>query len=514
MSRKPLMQNLLLILIVVAVFPANAQQDKQVELLNADRLLGRKIDGQQVNILIGNVKLKHDSSIFYCDSAHLIRATNSFNAFDNVYIMVSDSVDIYADRLEYDGNTRIAELFDNVKLIDANKATLYTDYLLYDRNTRIAYYNTGGRIVDKENELISEIGYYYTSDEIFHFKQDVVLTTPDYLMLSDTLKYHTETEIAYITGPTNIIGEEDSVYCERGWYDTQNDIADLRVNAFVKHKEQTISGDSLFYNKGTGYGRAENNVVITDSLQEVIVKGNLAILKEEEYHAWITDSTLAIFIDNRDSLFLHADTMKVLLDSNKQAETVIAYKHVKFFRTDLQGLCDSLVYHVKDSLIAMYKGPALWSDENQLTADSIKIALNNQAIDSMALYNNCFIISRDGENTFNQIKGKQMVGYFKHNEIFKITVSGNSESIYFVREEDNNELIGINIAVASDMLIYLEDRKMTDITYITQPKAPLYPDKDVAPQDRRLRGFKWLGFNRPSKMQDIFYWNTGTSLED
>lgn len=488
-----------------------SQETKRVRLLDAKRLLGRKIDGKEVNILIDDVVLLHDSSYFYCDSAHLIKETNSFRAFKNVHIEVNDSVDIYSDSLDYNGNTRIAELYGDVKLVDANKATLYTDYLIYNRNTKIARYITWGRIIDEENELVSKKGFYYTTNEEFFFKEDVIVNTKDYMMYSDTLIYNTESEIAFIRGPTKIIGEEDSAYCEYGWYDTRKDIAYLKINAFVQHLEQLISGDSLYYDKPNGFGKGQNNVTVADTLQDMLVKGNKARLYENDYYAYMTDSTLAIFIDKQDSLFLHSDTMKVLLDSTKKAEQLLAFYKAKFFRKDIQGLCDSLVYDINDSLICMYKSPVLWSDDNQLSADSIKIAITNSAIDTMVLYNNSFIISKDSTTTFNQIKGKVMVGYFHNNELYKITVSGNSETVYFIRDDISGELIGINKAVSSNMLIYLKDRKITNITYVKQPKAPLYPEKDLHPQDLRLRGFNWHGYNRPWNKKDIFFWKTSES---
>ncbi len=499
---------LLCVLIPVFVF---SQETRKVKLNRAEKLLGVTISGVELNILTGDVELQHDETLFYCDSAVLIKLTNSFKAYENVYIMVNDSVDIYGDSMHYDGNTRIAEIFGDVKLID-NKATLYTNLLEYNRNTEIAYYYTGGRIIDKENELVSIIGYYYSEYREFFFKDDVVVTTPDYLMYSDTLKYNTDNEIVYIYGPTNIIGEEDSVYCEYGWYDTKSDIAYLKINAFVQHLEQTISGDSLFYNKEEEFGWGLNNVVVTDSVQDVIITGNKARYEKMGHFSSMTDSAMAIFIDNLDSLYMHADTIKVIFDSTDQPELVKAYNKVKFFRDDMQGACDSLVYYVKDSTFTMYKNPVLWSDENQLTSDSIKMVILNSQIDTMVFYGSCFIIALDDTGTYNQIKGKNMIGYFRHNELYKLSVFGNSQTIYFVREEEG-ELIGVNKAEASDMLIFLKDRQMKTITYLINPKATLYPEKDLHPQDLKLRGFKWHGYNKPLKIADIFNWVPEDSTE-
>lgn len=481
-----------------------AQKTTKVQLLNSNKLIGVKTDGKELNRLIGDVILKHDSTIFYCDSAYLYKGTNNFEAFSNVHIIVNDSVEIFGDILNYNGNSRIAELFYNVKLID-NKATLTTEHLFYNRNTKIAFYNTGGKIVDKENQLTSVIGYYYTSQKEFFFKDSVVLINPDYIMNSDTLMYNTETETSYFYGPTTIIGDEDSIYCEDGWYDTQFNITRLKKNLFIQHNEQIITGDTIYYDKTKGYSLAINNVVLIDTLQDVVVKGNLAEYQKNKGFAFVTDSALAITIDNNDSLFLHADTLKIVFDTAHKAKILFAYNKAKFYREDIQGLCDSLVYNFKDSTITLYNEPVLWSDSNQLTADSIKIVIANNEIDTMVLFNSSFIISRDDTATFNQIKGKNMVAYFTDNELKKITVDGNSQTIYFVREE-TGELIGINKAVSSKMLIFLENKQMKTITYIDFPKETLFPEKDLSPKDIILKGFKWLEEKRPRNKMEIFYW--------
>jgi hypothetical protein len=170
-------------------------------------------------------------------------------------------------------------------------------------------------------------------------------------------------------------------------------------------------------------------------------------------------------------------------------------------------MCDSLVYRVKDSVIALLKEPAIWSEENQLTADSIWLYISKNRIDSMVLFNMAFIISRDSSDTFNQIKGKQMRAYFRNNELYLIKVQGNAETIYFVRDEDK-AMIGINKSIASNMAIMLDKRKIKSILYLTQPDATLYPEKDVIDEDRFLKDFNWIDEQRPANRQAIFIWKT------
>ncbi len=492
------------ILMLLGIQEIHAQKTAKVKLIKSDELLMDDNFGRNIQRLIGNVIMLHDSTYFYCDSAWLNRKENNFRAFSRVHINVSDTLDIYSDSLNYDGKTKIADLFGNVKLVD-NRATLTTDHLTYNRRTRIAWYNTGGHIVSDTNVLTSRIGYYYTGAKEFYFRDTVVLTNPNYVMRSDTLKYNTVSKTAWFFGPTTIVGEEDSIYCEDGWYNTDFDVSRLKVNVFVQHNEQILWGDTVFYRRFPGFGQAENNVTLYDTVQDVYVKGNFAEYDRELHYAYITDSALAILPDKKDSLFIHSDTMWMLTDSAGKADVMLAYYKVKLYRKSLQGMCDSLVYAFPDSTIIMYNDPVMWSEENQLTSDSIKIVIANNQIDTMVMYNSCFLISQDDTASYNQIKGRTMIGYFKNNEMVRIRVNGNAETLYYLREE-NKSLIGIQKAISNKLIIYLDSNKIKGFTYIDNPDGAIYPPLELSSEELFLRDFLWIEGERPLRKEDIFFW--------
>jgi lipopolysaccharide export system protein LptA len=497
----------LILLMLLGIFCGKeifAQKTTKVKLIRSDELLMDDHFGKNIQRLIGRVVMMHDSTYFYCDSAWLNRKENNFRGFSNVHIVVSDTLEIFSDSLNYSGATRIADLDGNVKLID-NRATLTTDHLTYNRNTRIAYYNTGAVIVSDTNLLTSIVGYYYTNPKEAYFRDDVVLTNPDYVMKSDTLKYNTLTKTAWFYGPSTIVSEEDSIYCEDGWYNTDFDVSRLRKNVFIQHNEQILKGDTVFYRRFPGYGLAENNVTLHDTVQNVYVLGHYAEYDREEGYAFVTDSAVAIMPEKRDSLFMHADTMWMFTDSSGSAEVMKAYYKVKYFRSSLQGMCDSLVYHFSDSSILMYKEPVMWSEENQLTSDSVRMVIANSAIDTIVFYGSCFIISIDDTGSYNQIKGRQMVGYFKNNEIVKIRVTGNAETLYYLREEDKS-LIGIQKAISNRMMIYLDSSRIRGFTYIDKPDGAIHTVQELSGPDLLLRDFKWIEGRRPLRKEDIFVW--------
>jgi lipopolysaccharide export system protein LptA len=494
-----------LVLIVFSPFFSNAQKPTKVKLIKADDLMYDKALGDQVQRLIGDVILKHDSTYLYCDSAYLYEKTNSFKGFGNVRIKASDTLNIYSDLLDYEGNTKIAELKNNVRLEDP-RATLYTDNLWYDRNAKVAYYLTGGKIVDTTNVLTSIKGHYYTDLKEAFFKEDVVLTNPKYVMNTDTMRYNTETEISTFLGPTTITSDENLIYCENGWYDTQNDKSFFKENAYIITKEQKLYGDSLFYDRQTDFGLAYSNVTIIDTIQNMIIKGDYGEFKKPAGYSFVTDSAMAIMVDKKDSLFLHSDTLWVFFDSLQNVEYMLGYYKAKFFRKDLQGMCDSIVYKFNDSTIFLYNGPVLWSDENQLTADSIRIALKGNQIDTLAMLGSAFIVSVDdtiSQSTFNQVRGKTMVGRFRDNVLALVNVYGNAQSVFYVRE-DNGQLIGINTTSSSDMNIYLTDNEVRAISPIKNVDGHTFPPKDFPEEEKKLKGFNWNETSRPKNKEDIF----------
>lgn len=480
-----------------------SQEKAVIKLDQADRFIGENINGVTFNFMIGNVILVRDSTTFYCDSAVIDRQNNNFKAFGNVYALMNDSVELYGDRLTYDGNTKITHVYDSVRLID-KKATLYTDYLVYYRLAKKGVFENGGRIIDKENVLTSRVGEYYSTLNEYFFRDNVVVTTPDYVIKSDTLRYNTQSEIVHFKGYSTLTGEDDFMFAYKGWSDTKKNITSLKKHATVKHKHHLIYGDSVYYDKERKYGYAEKNAILMDTEKEMVVEGQKVEYLLQEGYAYSTDSAFAVLIENRDSLFLHADTLKMLFDTDDEFDRLLAYDKAKFYRKDMQGACDLLIYNMKDSIISMYNEPVLWADKNQLTSDSLKIFMTHKAMDSLVMYNSAFIVSEDSIDTYNQIKGRDVVAYFKNNEMYKISVNGNSETVYYIRDEVTKEIIGVNKALASNMEIKLEDRQIIEILYLDNPQATLYPQSEISSEEQRLKGFQWLDYNRPKSKEDIF----------
>ncbi len=471
-------------------------------MVNADELRFARQMGNDTKRLLGNVILDHEGALMYCDSAHLYESTNSFDAFSRVRIKSGDTLNLYGNRMIYNGNTRIAEVTGSVKLVD-RQTTLTTPTLLYDRNTGIAYYELGGLIIDGSNKLTSRTGYYMTNERRIHFRREVVLENPEYVMNSDTLVYYTISRVAYFHGPSTIKAQKTYIYCENGWYDTNKDKAQFNKKAYIVSGEHILRGDSLFYDRVNDLGKAFENVHINDTVQNILLTGNYGEYHKTLGYTFITSRPMAVFVQDNDSLYMHADTIKAYFDSTQNVKHIKAFNLVKYFRHDLQGTCDSLVYNLADSIIEMHRKPVIWTGENQLSADTVYIKTNGKKIEWLALKNAAFIINREDTASFNQVKGRNMTGFFEDNKLRSIIVKGNAETIYFVRESDNS-LVGINKALSSSMRIELENNKIQKIFYFSKPVASLTPEDEMPETQRYLSNFKWLATLRPLAWSDIF----------
>ncbi len=485
-------------------------QSKKVEILHANSFEYDEAIGKDVKRLIGNVSLKHEDAILYCDSAYLY-PDNSLDAFSNVRIQQGDSVNIYGQFLKYNGNNRMAELRKNVRFIQKG-TTLNTELLYYDMKSSLANYPNGGTIVSKQNILTSQYGYFNPKKKSYSFKKNVVLTNPQYVIYCDTLNYSSANNTAYFLGPTQIKGTNSFIYCESGWYNTDNDLAKFSKNAYIVSGGQTMKGDSIFFDKAKDMGKAMGNVSIIDTAQHIIVSGDLAIRYGKLETATVSGNALLKQYHDDDTLFLHADTLRVVdehpMKNKHEKDTSItwrklyAFNKVKFFREDMQGSCDSLVYSSKDSLMKMFKKPVIWSEQNQLTAQKIEIKIVGGEIKTMCLNKMAFIISKEDSVKYNQIKGKQMTGYFYKNELSKILVEGNGQTIYFAK--DKNKLIGVNKAECSNLIVYIKEKQVEKITFLKKPEATLFPMSDFTPEEFKLKDFLWRENERPLSYEDIF----------
>jgi len=453
--------------------------------------------------LLGNVRMAHKNLTLTCDSAYLDQTVNRFRGFGRVHIIKADTLQVYSKFIDYDGKAEFAKLEGNV-FMDNVRETLKAPRLDYNMKEEIAYYYGGGQIVDSANTIESFWGYYYLKLNDFVFKDGVTLTNPDNTLITDSLRYNSKTEVMAFEGPSEIFSDTNYIACNRGFYDSKNRTSTFSSSVFMQAKQQLLQTDSLIYDQAGNFTEAFRNVVLKDTVENMIIQGEHLFYDETRNSFRVTEDVLYIMTGEKDSLFLHADTLISSREEASQSRRIQAYPHVQFFREDIQGRCDSLDYLVIDSLINLFREPVIWQENNQLTADTLSIRLGPEGIDRMEMRSGGFMITKEDSTFYNQIKGKVIIGYFVNDQLNTVVVTGNGESLFYPK--DGEDFIGQNKAVSSTIRIFFADGKIDRISFITSPDSKLTPIKDLGPADLYLGDFKWQEEKRPENREAIRTW--------
>ena len=492
-------------------------QDKQkqpekkktrVDLLHAEEAQADKILLPDVQILIRSVKLRHDSMYMYCDSALIYEKTNSVEAFGNVRMEQGDTLFIYGDYLYYDGMSQLAMLRENVRMINRN-TVLTTDSLNYDRLYNLGYYFDGGTLTDEENVLTSEWGEYSPATKISVFNHDVKLVNPKFVLTSDTLKYSTDTKIATILGPSDIVSDKNHIYSERGIYNTTTEQAELLDRSVLTNEGKKLTGDSIFYDRVLGYGEAFDNVQMNDTINRNMLTGNYCFYNEITGSALATQRAVAIDYSQGDSLFMHGDTLRLItyhINTDPMFREMRVYHKVRAYRTDVQAVCDSLVYNSKDSCMTMYTDPILWHGSQQLLGEEIKVYMNDSTIDWAHIINQALAVEQKDSVHYNQVTGKEMKGFFVGGDMRQVDVNGNVLVVFYPIDDKDSTMIGLNYSEGSFLRMLLKERRMEQGAFIGKANGTLYPMDQIPADKYKLPSFVWFDYIRPRNKEDIFEW--------
>ena len=563
---------------------------KVIEIINANTLTLDKRKGQDIQILKDSVIFFHDGAYLYCDSAYWNEKQNTFEAFSNVHMEQGDTIFLNGRYMHYDGNTKLVRIrrdvnMEHVPKNGGNIITLFTDSLDYDRMMNLGYYFDGGMLVDSLNELTSFWGQYEPNLNMATFRDSVILTNPNFKLYSDYLRYNTAEKRALISTPTTIVSDSGYIYTSKGWYNTDTEESLLLNQSTIINKEgnRYLRGDSIFYYKAKGYGEVFGNMYLQDTTKHIILRGHYGYYNELDDSALATDSAFAIEYSQSDSLYIHADTLKlitiidsiklksnkilrqstiidslgvtdslqidftnpkslspikeippepmiavepVLADSNSDdsiqsrqtslpkpqiADTVPktyrlikAYHGVRFYRSDMQGVCDSLQFSSKDSILHMYKDPILWNTNRQLTGDTIDIFMNDSTIERMHVKQYSFSIEQKDSIHFNQLKSRSLKIFFNNKKVERVLAEGNVETLSYPEERDGSLNLIQNFLTSSYLEIFMNDGAFSKLVSWPSPEGKTTPFHLLTIEQLRLKEFYWYDYLRPLDKDDIF----------
>ena len=426
--------------------------------------------------------------------------------------------------IEYDGKTKTAIAIGNVDL-ERPDMNLKTERLDLDRINQEAFYNTKGIIVDSASTLTSNRGTYFMDQKKYRFTSDVTIVNPDYIVNSEQLDYFTELNQAYLYGASKIKGEAYTILCERGFYDLDREKGIFKKNATLYYDNKIIKGDSLYFESESNYAAATKNISIVDTLNNSIITGHYGEIFKAKDSAIITRRAMAINIVDQDSLFIHADTL--VATGPEEKRILRGYYDVRILKSDIRGRSDSIYLDESIGLTKLLNkpltkkqeqvfteadrnanNPVLWFGESQMSGNKILLLsdLETKKLDSIKITGNVFIIEKDtlSEEGYQQIKGGLLDGSFKEGKLDNIVITKNTEMVYYLYNDEDLQLIGIDKTTCSALQMNFLDGKIDDITFLVSPVGDVFPEEEIPLNDRTLKGFIWRINERPETVEDLF----------
>ena len=484
---------------------ANRYQRNKVFLENADELVADEYRSQDYQVLRGNVRFRRGDMYMYCDSAYFYDKTSSLDAFGHVHMTQADTLQVYADVLHYYGEDQVAQLRHNVRL-ENRSTTLLTDSLDYEITSNVGYYFNHGTIVDNKNntELTSEYGRYELDTKQAEFTTNVHLINDQYEMNTNLLRYNTQTHIANIVDETVIISDSSTVYTTNGWYNTSRDDATLYDRAQINARDgKTLVGDTVYYDRSRNYGEARGNVIVTDDKNKVILDGDYGYHDEASHYSYVTGRARAREFSQKDTIYLHADTLCTIMDDDS-VRVLKAFRGVRFYRSDIQGICDSLQLSEADSILNLYRDAVVWNGERQIAGAEINVHLNDSTADWATLPNFGLMVEHVGEDYYDQLSGKKMKAFFENKEVRQLDVDGNVMAIMYPQESDstyNKQVYAESSYLRLNLKAKQEIERLAMWPEVAGRVTPLFL---LRKGDLYLPQFKWHDSVRPRKPDDIF----------
>ena len=469
----------------------------------------------------GNVQFEHQGSLLSADEVIFYEEQNFVKAIGNVKLQNADGSVITAGEMEYDGNSQKGIARKNVLLTDP-KQTIKTETLYYDRISNKAYFNTGGTISDATNVMYTKSATYDLNSKMIDFTGNVKINNPDYTVDGTNIKQNQNTNTADFFGPTTIINKKNPanlVYTERGSYNMNSKEVFLKKNSRINYNGKILTGDDMYFNQLTGFGKAEGNVTLRDPQEKRYMKGGYGEIYEKKDSAMMTEKPYAVKILEKDSMYFSADRILAYqkideVNPLKKKSFLRTYRKSRMFKSNIQVRTDSLTFNETDGIMNLFGKPIAWSGEKQVTGDKIEAYFDteNENIDSLKVIGNAFAISKADslnlKDEFNQVKGKLMIIYYKDNDINLAKVIGNAQAITYADDTNEKtkevERIGIALSTCGTIEAEFEERRVQIISCNIGANTDIYPMSQISREKRFFPDFNWNTKDRLRKWQDIF----------
>lgn len=494
MSKKPIY-----FLVYLLAWPFAALADAVT--YRADRLEGAMVNNKPCKQLEGNVAFTFHAHgmVLTADKAYKYDDEERIEAQGNVKIVDKEGSVIKSALLIYDLAQKQA-IFENGVSCSSKKGTFHTAKLIYDVAKKQGQFLQGGKLVEHQMVLTSKRGLYDGASHEVTFLDQVVLVDSNYTLHCDQLEYHTESETAYFQGATKIIHQDGVLTTPKGGHYLLPKKQLAFDQGTLTTQDIILTADRLTILDGQDCA-ATGHVLLRAQKHDAVIVGEKARYVAKEKKGEITGHPLLTKVVNDQIIYLRADTFIVLektIPDQPPEQEIHALHHVRLYQEELQGVADGAVYNSGKNTIHLHNKPIIWCSSYQITGEEVYLAIEEGEEVKLFVDKNLFMVSEDSMGHYNQVKGHKMVASFKEGAIEKMSIIGNSESLYFALG-DKNELIGMNHIKCDHMEMTMSANTLVQMICKPKPSGLFYPAEKLEDTQMKLDGFVWHGEKWPTK---------------
>ncbi|MDE6558525.1 MAG: hypothetical protein K2K29_01390, partial [Muribaculaceae bacterium] len=429
---------------------------------------------------------------------------------------------------QYSPSTKDAEFYNDVILRGSdNDFELFSDTLYYNTASHLARIVSPTRILTTEDEILTSSGFYNTDTGVAELTDRSTIYHTDSLMRTTTLEgdsivYDPATRISRAyqfrdhlkRGHPVVITDTARKAVLVGGFGLYNDVtreamatdypllmeysrgdtlflrADTILTRMIPYPERPVIPDSVIYSEDLDFIGADSIDTISSPLSSAVAPAALStpsvkadVAPAEVDNAPATESVVTARQpkENQDSTWHYAK----------------AWPRARFFRKDIQGISDTIVFTEIDSLLRMKRLPIAWNQQRQVRGDTIIIHLTDSTADWARIPSHARLMEHVEEDFYNQLHSDKMMMWFSDSTLRRLEAEGSVETIMLPQEKDStyNRLV---TAESSYLTIDMNEKGELDVLRmwpeVTGTVTPLFL---VRKSQKLLPGAQWFEAIRP-----------------
>lgn len=448
-----------------------------------------------------DLQVSSRQGIYYADREEVV--------FKDSVVVLHPEFNLAADSMRYSGPLSTV-FFTGPTNIYTPTAKIYCESGFYNLENETAEFNKNAQYAgDQKKATADTIRYASGAGEVLMLGH-VNVVENDRHIDGTSLRYLEKTGETWIKGePAKYTDITRKINSPEIFYNEKTNQVSTIGRGEIRDGSMILESEHSTFDQATGIGTFSGDVIWRDTVRNVgIITDTMLMSQQTEYVlAYGQKRALFFTIVDADTLYIAADTLNMQnqVDSTETGDTVrliTAYHDVRLFKSDMQGLADSLVFNDADSLFSFFGDPVLWSDTTQFSADSITMSIRNNQINDIMLTQKAIIISELYGTYYDQIKGKEILARFDSNAIKDMWVTGNAESVYYTRD-DQNAFIGVNKTICSKMYFTFLQGQIDVLKYFGENSSSMTPMGEAKHDTLRLEGFRWRAQSRPHSVKDL-----------